>query len=176
MSRGRFSDPAWFLTAFLLLSTAVGALAEPPGPPVIEEPAESPAPAPEGHLVLRWNPPQDGDADRDGTHGSMLRYELERSREPGFPDGDIRPVGVDRAAFVSGLPPGEIHFRVRALDGDGEPGPWSEPVTVAVEYPSRGRVRGLLLLGLGVFLATVALVVFGHLKTLRTSSSDPDGE
>lgn len=174
MSRERTA--AGFLTACLLLIGAAGALAAPPGAPVIEEPAESPAPAPEGHLVLRWNPPHNGGADHDGTRESLLRYELERSREPGFPDGDIRPVGVDRAAFVSGLPPGEIHFRVRALDGDGEAGPWSEPVTVAVEYPSRSRVRGLLLLGLGVFLATVALVVFGHLKSLRASSSAPTGE
>lgn len=133
---------------------------------MIDQPATSPATAPEGHVQLRWEPPAS-----DGAE--PLHYQIEQSRSSDFTAAEVRDLGPDRATFVSGLPPGTVWFRVRAVDGSSAVGPWSEPVAVRVVYPSRELVRNLLILGFLVFLATVGFVLGGHLKSRHRGSREP---
>ncbi len=115
----------------------------------------------EGHAVLAW----EVDAEPDPAR----TFELQESRSNDFAGAERRYSGPDLAVFVSGLRSGRTWFRVRAVEGSGEPGPWSPPVVVAVRYPALGRVTALLALGSVVFVATVGTILGGHLATRRRS-------
>lgn len=98
-----------------------------------------------------------------------MTYELELV--DGGAGGKVwsRRVGADEASFLSGLAPGGSRVRVRSWL-DSEPGPWSEPLDIVVDYPSHAMVRTLMFLGSVLFLATVGLVLGGH-WTYRSESS-----
>jgi hypothetical protein len=144
---------------FALLLSGVGllasspALAQPAAAPAVTLDQTSPVTAPEGHLRLSW----DGPGDLPG-----LRFELERSPESSFREATRLDVGTDRASYISGLVAGANHFRVRAVTASGEPGPWSPPLVVQVEYPSRRQVRTLMAVGAVLLVGTVLLVLTGH--------------
>gem|GEM_PF-3301889 len=153
------------------------------------DPAE-PASAPEGHLVVQWEPIGDPGSSRDDGTGSAEPLPVALLVEPGAFEYELRLssladdleddpdtpldlqtlfVGDDRASFVSGLPNGPIQIRVRAVAADGRTGSWSEPLRVEVQYPSRRTVVILMLLGTLLLVATVSVIVVGHRRTA------PDG-
>jgi hypothetical protein len=47
------------------------------------------------------------------------------------------------------------------------PGPWSDTLKVEVQHHSLARAFTLFAVGLAVFIATVALIVTGTLRTRR---------
>jgi hypothetical protein len=107
----------------------------------------------EGHATLSWTV-------RD-AEDPTLEFELQDSDHADFSSAHTRYRGPDRASFVSGLPAGKTWFRVRVTEID-RAGPWSEPIAINVEYPSRSLLRRLLALGAIVFVATVLTIVAGH--------------
>ena len=116
----------------------------------------------EGHQPLTWSV-----AAGDET---AWEYELQQSRSADFAPTRTIYRGPDRASFVSGLDNGRTWFRVRAVGADGEAGRWSEPLVVEVSYASQAEVLRLLLLGLVVLAATVAVILVGHFRSRRVSS------
>jgi hypothetical protein len=135
-----------------------------PAAPVIVEPKAGKHRAPEGHVRIRWRYP--GSAAVVKT----LRFELQQATTPSFANARIRYVGPDRACFLSGLPEGTFHYRVRALAHNGPKGPWSKPRTVQVRYASMGLVAALMVLGLLLLVATVLLILHGHRKTRQRAA------
>lgn len=150
------------------------------------DPAE-PASAPEGHLVVQWEPIGDPASSRNDDDGSSdppagrgasepgtselgtYDYELRLSSLSDDPDAplDLQTlfVGDDRASFVSGLPNGPIQIQVRAVGGNGRTGAWSAPLRVEVDYPSPRTVVILMSLGALLLVATVSVIVLGHRRT-----------
>jgi hypothetical protein len=108
----------------------------------------------EGHAVLSWTVAGEVDAADD------LFFELHESRDPGFGNHQVLHSGPESVVFVSGLKQGTHYFRVRALQG-GTAGPWSDAMTVEVDYPGRKQVLVLLVVGCLVFVATVIAILVG---------------
>lgn len=125
---------------------------------IVEPDPSTTAEAPEGHLVVRWR------ADEDAED---LRFELQISSKNDFTGERTRSTGRDRSSFLSGLAPGQTRLHVRAVSADGNPGPWSEPLLIHVEYPSSRMVIGLMSLGSLLLLATLIIIVIGHRRSTR---------
>jgi hypothetical protein len=111
----------------------------------------------------------DGVVDLAWTRDGASLYQLEE-QSPGAPDFEHRYAGPDASTVRSGLAEGIHRFRVRGLDALGNPGPWSEALVVEVAYMDRGKVRLLLVLGATVVIATVVVIVHGHLSHRRASA------
>jgi hypothetical protein len=130
---------------------------------------QGPVSADEGHTTLSWAPSGSGP-----SADSPPQYRLEESDSRSFEQAKVRYEGPDRASFIAGLPDGDTWFRVQAIDAQGNPGPWSVPIRVAVRYPDRTRVVPLLLLGATVFVLTVGAVLVGHRRHHASlTTSDP---
>ncbi len=97
-----------------------------------------------GHTKLEW------------TQGDGGPYELQYATDDAFSDAKIVYSGLDRASFISGLPEGKHHYRIR-----GENSPWSAPLIVNVQYQSMQLAFSLFGTGAVVFLLTVLVVVKG---------------
>ncbi len=108
----------------------------------------------DGVIHLRWS--------REGADGDFL---LEQSPSAGFAEPAIRYAGPDGETVLTGLPEGDHYFRVR-VSGAPE---WSEPLLVEVRYISEGRLFALLSLGFAVAALTVAAILTGHAKSLRSA-------
>lgn len=149
-------------------ATASAAPAASAAPRLTTPPAGGVAEAPEGHLVVAWEPAGGAAAPGAGTGPGAaaapppgVRYQLQTAPEATL-GGDLSrarvlDVGPALASLVSGLPGGETRVRVRSVV-DGVPGPWSEPGTIRVAYPDLGLVWKLMALGgvtLGALLAAI---------------------
>jgi hypothetical protein len=108
----------------------------------------SPLQSNDGVTQLRWD--LQGDA-----------AELQRATSPAFTDATTLYRGTDSASLRSGLADGSYFYRVRRLPGDGVAGEWSAPVQVRVAHHSPQRAWGVFATGAVVFLATLALILFG---------------
>lgn len=117
---------------------------------------DSPIQTEQGYAQLNW-----GDEELDSA---SITYELQQSRTEDFAEPRTLYRGQDMASFVSGLPSGETWYRVRVLEGETPAGPWSPKLVVVVEYQSTAFVVTWLIIGLVVFVATVAAVVGGHAR------------
>ena len=113
-------------------------------------------PATAGYYTLSWS--------ADEATG----FELEEASEAGFADAFTRYRGADLATTVTGKRDGRYYYRVRAFDSAGEPGPWSETVTVEVAHHSLGRAW--------LFFATGALVFILSLVTILRGARALHGE
>jgi hypothetical protein len=122
--------------------------------PVVEftKPAERESSNDDGMVTLRWAPLE---------KGTVRSYELQQSTSPDFDSPKVRYKGADLGSVLSGFAEGEYHFRVRPID---PPGDWSEPVSVSVEYISKGTVVFLLGIGVTVFFATIVTLLVGHFR------------
>ena len=140
-----------------LCAVALPAQAAFPVPAVTLE-QESPVLAKEGHLRLSWQLKEGEEV------ASALTFQLERSVQADFRSAVRLETGPDRASYLSGLRQGENYFRVRAVNAEGEAGPWSAALMVRVEYPSPGRVFPLMAVGAVLLVATVALILTGHAR------------
>jgi hypothetical protein len=89
------------------------------------------------------------------------RVELQRAADAAFAHPVTLYRGTDSASLRSGLVDGRYFFRLRALQADGRPGPWSKPLAVRVAHHAALRAWGMFGLGALVFLATLGLVVWG---------------
>ncbi|MBW9264975.1 MAG: hypothetical protein K1565_05560 [Candidatus Thiodiazotropha sp. (ex. Lucinisca nassula)] len=85
-------------------------------------------------------------------------FELQEAASPNFENTTTAYSGPDRATVFSGKADGTWHYRVRA-SVDGQPGPWSDPVTVTVAHHNLGRALIFLALGFIVFVAIVLTIV-----------------
>jgi hypothetical protein len=112
-----------------------------------------------GYYQLTWR----GQAPADDK---SWRFELEESGNAGFADSRMLYRGRDTARVVSGKPDGMLFYRVRVVAAQA-PGPWSDTLKVEVQHHSLARAFTLFAVGLAVFIATVALIVTGTLRTRR---------
>lgn len=85
-------------------------------------------------------------------------FELQEASSPGFENATTAYSGPDRASVFSGKPDGTWHYRVRAAE-NGQPGPWSDAVTVTVAHHDPGRAFMFLALGFFIFIAIVLTIV-----------------
>ena len=120
--------------------------------PQFDSPAEQVSTA--GHVRLAWQVPATAD-------GEKLAFELQKASNPAFGEAKTVYVGPDRASFLSGLPDGEYHFRVRTKLS-GRVSDWSAPVVVRVQHQSLDLAFTLLGLGAIVVIATIGVVVLGN--------------
>jgi hypothetical protein len=112
----------------------------------------------EGVVDLAWS--------ADGA----ARYQLEEATPEDGETFESRYTGPDASTVRTGLSEGLHRFRVRGLDTDGEPGPWSETLAIQVSYMDRGKVRLLLVLGAVVVVSTIVTILFGHFSQQRHRS------
>lgn len=106
-----------------------------------------------GYYRLSW--------ETDSVHA-----ELQQAGGAGFGDAATLYRGPDRATVISGRPDGIWYYRVRAIEA-GQPGPWSEPLSVTVRHHSLGRAIAFFALGLLVFLGILLLVTRGAWQETR---------
>lgn len=145
-------------------------------PDILEKPIVSR----EGYFQLSWD--LTGVADFDGSFRvSEVVFDENDSAVGGLPDGPrtLRPLSNDSeiastqrviyegalpTAFVSGLPDGTYHYRVDALDANGNLIARSNvPATVKVSHWSMWQSTVLLVIGAFVFLAVVVVIARGTL-------------
>lgn len=113
-------------------------------------------------MDLAWSLPAGPGTPDEGE--PALRYELEQALDASFSDATLRYAGPDAASVLTGLREGAHHYRVRAVDAEGAPGPWSEPLVITVEYMGRRTLFVLLATGAVVASLTIAATVSGFLK------------
>ncbi len=115
----------------------------------------------EGVVNLAW----------DGPEGAT--FELQQSSSPEFPEMETRTryQGTDPGSVISGLPAGTHYFRIRDLPTDGTPGEWSAPLEVRVEFIATQWVVVLISCGALIFLATLAAIITGHLRTRQAHAA-----
>lgn len=151
---------------FLLILTATATGLRGGAPAVeLETPDASPHAANEGHLELRWTV----------SGGSELPegrvFHLEQSRDRDFSGQRTLYRGRDRGTFASGLPSGETYFRVRAeseeKDDSIQPGPWSDVLTVTVDFPAPWLVGVLVGFGSLLGLVLLATILLGNRRAAR---------
>lgn len=87
-------------------------------------------------------------------------FELQEASSADFEKATTAYRGPDRATVLSGKADGTRYYRVRA-SVNGQPGPWSDPVTVTVAHHDPGRAFMFLSLGLVVFVVTALTIVRG---------------
>lgn len=98
-------------------------------------------------VVLSWDDyletneaGNDTDVTGMGSTVEAMSYEVEMGADPNFPSADTIESGrIDQTTYtpyVSTLPEGPLYWRVRAIDGDGNALPWSEPRSVGGNSPA----------------------------------------
>lgn len=88
-------------------------------------------------------------------------FVLQEASSPNFENTTTAYSGPDRATVFSGKADGTWHYRVRA-SVNGQPGPWSDPVTVTVAHHDLGRALMFLALGFIVFVTIVLMIIRGR--------------
>ena len=117
-----------------------------------------------GHVRLKW------DFRDEALSNGAIHFELQQAKDPAFEISRTIYTGPDLASFISGLPNGEFHFRVRAQTENGSlVSAWSQPVLLKVQHHSLQLAFTLFGVGAVVFLATLALVFFGNRRTGKES-------
>ena len=76
----------------------------------------------EGKALLQW---KDNEDSTGNTHEAFGTFELQRASLPEFGDPVNVYTGTDTATFVTGLTEGSHYYRVRRIDKQDTPGPWS---------------------------------------------------
>lgn len=160
---------AWMMAALLAsASAAQGQSATLPGPPAVS--LTSPlldagpdAASRDGNLSLLWRLP-DSLADpasgrRSNPAATRWSFQVEERI------GEVSTM-IDAGAYLStalsGREDGVYQYRVRALDADGTPGPWSAPIELRVNHHPLWLALLFFAIGGLVFLATATLIVAGH--------------
>jgi hypothetical protein len=152
----RQRNPFPFFTLMVILFLGVPARAVVPNPlpePAFDNPESTFTNA--GSIRLSWS--AGGVADGNPA----LQFELQGAAEPDFTDARTRYAGPDMATYISGLPDGRFHYRVRLVDESDRASTWSAPVLVVVEHHSMGLAWLLFGLGAFVFVLTVLVVARG---------------
>ena len=84
-----------------------------------------------GQMKLKWL--VEGQAARDSDH----RFEVQQSKKADFGNHEVLYIGPDYATYLSGMPNGTYHYRVRLVDGADRPlSEWSSVVRIVVAPPS----------------------------------------
>lgn len=130
-------------------------------PPVeFVEPAHE-TEATEGHLKFVWS------IDDGIPEDAVVVFQ--RAKTEDFSDAVELYDGKDLGTYVSGLVEDTYYFRAR-LENETTSGPWSETVTVEVNYVSHDKVVGLMAAGFVVFVITVGFIVVGHLRSKEATA------
>lgn len=100
------------------------------------------------------------------SSGENAIYEVRRSEHPDFRDSLLIYEGGDTATFVSGLPEGVFHIKLRSK-APGEPySAWPEETLVLkVEYIDPTLVAILMSAGAITFIAIILAITIGHRRT-----------
>ena len=154
-------------TAALLAAGALtGAEKSPPRPEITAPEDEL---APEGHFKLTWSGAAEAPPETVFT--------VQQGRDPEFREPTTVYTGPDSGTYRSGLTEGDYFYRVRAERFGGK-SPWSETKHVRVQYVGDQQVAIMMLAGFVVFVATVAFIVTGHLRTRHQTihPEDHDGD
>lgn len=108
----------------------------------------------DGHVKLIWRVPE-------GSDEVLWQYEVQVDSSADFPAPTQLYQGPDQATFISGLPNGDYHYRIRVVGPEVEtPGAWDEAY-VEVEHHSLNLALTIAGLGSVVFVLTVILVLRG---------------
>lgn len=102
------------------------------------------------------------------TDQRALTYQLEQQTNGG--DFELRYEGPDQSSVRTGLSQGDHVFRVRSIDSEGQASAWTD-IRIQVEYMEPARVRLLLITGGIVVLATISVIIFGHLNHRKEESA-----
>ncbi len=108
-----------------------------------------------GHTRLAWSIPQ------ELLLTQTPEFELQQSNASDFSNFIVCYKGPDTASFISGLPNGMYHFRVRSHFSDDQISGWSKPIVVQVKHHSLQLAYFLFAIGFFVFAATVYVIVSG---------------
>lgn len=87
---------------------------------------------------------------------------LVEAEDPEFDDAVVLYEGNDTGRVISGRPNGVWFYRLESADGRRE---LAGPISVTVRHHSLVRAFSFFGLGAGVFLATLALIVTGWIRT-----------
>jgi len=101
----------------------------------------------DGHVQLEFeaSPPE----------AEGVQFQLEESDSLAFEQPLLRYEGAEEGSFVSGLPAGMHHYRLRQrADQDATWGPWCDPVVVTID-PHSLRTAWLLFGGGGVLVSCI---------------------
>lgn len=104
-----------------------------------------------GQFQLKW------DSDGGETH-----FTVQQAKSPEFRHPKTIYEGLDLGRSISGKFDGVYYYRVRA--GEGE---WSDPVKVEVQHYDLSTAFLVLGIGAVVFIATVGLIIGGHIRHRR---------
>lgn len=172
----RFSSPSPRICRSVFAGLFLGgsALFGAPSAPVLDadhqpDPETGRRVSDDGTIDLMWSMPGQPDADPPGRlepddPATPPAFQLEQSATAEFSDPKLRYEGPDPASVLTGLREGQYHFRVRAIDSEGEPGAWSEPLVLHVEFMAPGQLAFLLVVGGVVACSTIAAIITGFLK------------
>lgn len=115
----------------------------------------------DGHTKLVWN------AAQEPTNGQW-QFEVQFDSTETFSAPTTLYQGPDQATFISGLPNGSYHYRVRIVGpGEAPPGPWDR-ATLTVEHHALSLALTISGIGSLVFIFTVILVLRG-VRNVRTA-------
>ncbi len=76
----------------------------------------------------------------------------------------VRYSGGDEGSVLTGLAEGTHYFRIRAVDAEGLPGAWSQPLEARVVFMDRHHLGRFLGLGGLVVILTVGTILHGHFR------------
>lgn len=135
---------------------------------IFQSPSEAIFEADEGKGLLDWevfsvDDIVDGEPreEAEALDERLFEFEVQEAKTEDFSDASVRYTGKDSATYISGLSEGAYYFRVLATSEKNQSKSFSDPVQFKVEFVSMSLVWKLVGLGIGVFFATLWVVIRG---------------
>jgi hypothetical protein len=97
-------------------------------------------------------------------------YELQEANNAAFTQPATIYRGPDQGTLISGRKNGQYFYRVRVLKQGQPVSAWSSPISMTVRHYSLTRAFTFLAAGATVFLATLALIIFGSRQSQKEKS------
>lgn len=105
----------------------------------------------EGYFVLSWS----------SSDNSADILQLQQADNVTFTAARNREIPATGALTLTGFANGDYYFRV------GQPGNWSDTVTVRVNHHSLARALGFFAVGLVLFIVLCGAILHGTIRTRR---------
>jgi len=120
--RAALSTPQDFLSPHIYNLTITYTYNDPPTAPTLNDPGDVDI---DGNFTVSWSTATDPD-------GTVAKYQLQMSMDSSFATLDGEWNVTDTSHSLINLASATYYFRVRAVDDDGEPGPWSNTESIRV--------------------------------------------